>query len=269
MSDFYTLEQSNQDSQPIRLFDFLRGSDAWYYTNFPTAIAVNAHTYLPRAITRSTITMAGTVPKETIEIKLPFDDAMVVPMNTGSVGKVTTVTVWCAQASDLTLYQAEWLGRVAKTARDRTVATMTCEPVFSSLQRNGIPQPYQRTCRHAFGGKGCFVNLDSLKQTIPIVSVSARKDQVLLLIVGTAPNFIGGTFKSASGVTELVIGQSGSTVTLMRPIGSLAGGQSAEVCIGCDRSLGTCDTVHHNAGNFGAQPGIPFINPFTIQRSVF
>lgn len=264
---FDTLEKSRQDAQPVLLFDFLRGSDAWYYTNFPTALSARSHTYLPRAITRSTVTMGGTVPKDTIEIRLPYDDAMVAPLNAGTIGKVTTVTVWRTHADELTESQAEWLGRVAKTSRSSTVATLTCEPVFSSLQRHGIPQPYQRTCRHPYGGKGCFVNPEDYKSDLSVATVDGSK--VMLVIVGTAPNFVGGVLKAADGTSQMVIDQSGSLLTLMRPIPSIESGQNVTVYLGCDRSLGTCDSVFSNAGNFGGFPGIPLINPFTITRTVF
>lgn len=263
---FLSLEQSQQDAQPVLLFDFIRGADVWNYTNFPTTFTANGHPYTPKAISRSTITMGGTVPKDTIEIRLPYDDAVVAPMASGTIGKVTTVTVWRTHADDGANIQAEWLGRVAKTSRDKTVASLTCEPVFNSLQRNGIPQPYQRTCRHPYGGKGCFVNPELHMAYYNVTAVDRNKVTVMAISV----SLIGGTIlKAATGESATVIGQSGNVLTLMRPMASLAVGNTVKGYLGCDRSLGTCTTVFGNAGNFGGFPGIPLINPFTIMRSVF
>lgn len=263
---FDSLEKSQQDGQPILLFDFVRGSSSWYYTNFPEQLTALSHTYSPRAITRSTITMGGTVPKSTIEIRLPYDDAMVSPMNNGSLGKVTTVTVWRAHAGELTSYRAEWLGRVAKTSRDKLVTVLTCEPVFNSLQRIGLPQTYQRTCINPYGGKGCFVDPENHFYYYNVTAVNRNTVTVAAISI----SLIGGTIhKAATGESSTVIGQDGNVLTLWRPIASLAVGNTVKGYIGCDRSLGTCASVFGNAGNFKAWPGIPLINPFTIMRSVF
>jgi uncharacterized phage protein (TIGR02218 family) len=261
---FDSLEQSQQDSQPIDLFQFKQGSAAWRYTNYPKQILKIDFTWVPRAITRSTITKADTVPKDTIVVNLPFDDNLVPSLRLGILSKPTQVIIFRTQA-DVDFARVMWRGRVAKTIRNGPHAAITCEPIFGNLLRMGITQPYSRSCRHVFGGPGCFVDTDSYKVHAQVASVDGAKVQLLLL---TPPNFIGGTFVTAGGESRMVIAQSGSTVTLIRRV-SVAAADFVDVIPSCDRSLGTCDTVYHNAGNFGGFPGIPLINPFTVSRSVF
>lgn len=261
-----SLEQSQQDSQPVELYVFMQGSTPTRYTNAPAGFVFGGSSYSPRAITRSNVTCANTVPKDTIEIKLPYDDTLVQTLSTGMAFAPTTVTVARAQLAVADDSRIIWKGRVAKVGRNQQIATLTCEPVFSSLQRFGIYQPYQRLCRHVFGGKGCFVNRATYTTDMVVSSVSGAN----VVLTGTSlPNYIGGTLTTTGGDERMVIGQDGMTVTLMRPISSIVADDHVSMCLGCDRSIGTCNSTFGNAGNFGGFPGIPLINPFNIIRTVY
>lgn len=262
-----SLEWSQQDSSPVEFYSFGRGSDLWRYTNAPKDITWGGFLWSARAITRSNATCANTIPKDTIEVNLPYDDALVQSVASGMTYAPTTITIVRSQMAALEEGGRFFFkGRIAKVGRDQQISTLTCEPVFSSLARFGIYQPYQRMCRHVFGGNGCFVNLAALTTNVSVVTVSGANVGIMVL---SPPNYVGGTLKAADGSQRTVIAQSGATLTLMRPISSIAPGDHVDVCIGCDRSLHTCNTTHNNAGNFGGWAGIPLINPFTVTRSVF
>lgn len=265
MTTFAEIEQSQQDAQPIEMYEFIRGSTIWYYTNYPKDIAKGLVTWLARAITRSTITVASTLPRSTIELQLPFDDAMIAPVVQGTSSGRTSVTIYRGHLNG-TASIALWKGRIARIARNQTVASVTCEPVFNTLQRRALSPQYQRRCIHQFGGEGCWVDVDALKVSAPVSTVSGRAVSVILI---SPPNLVGGQLSTVGGASSMIVAQNGSALTIMRPIGTIAPGDTVVLQPGCDRSLGTCATVHNNAGNFGGFPGIPLINPFSLVRSAF
>jgi uncharacterized phage protein (TIGR02218 family) len=260
-------ELSHEDSAPVELYQFLQGSTYFRYTTSATTISALSQSWLPRAIQRSNIGQSGEMPKETLTVKLPVTDSLAATFIGYSPDAITTLTLYRTHGDDLTNYITYWKGRVATAKVSGNVVSLECEPVFSSLRRMGLYQTYQRTCRHALYGEGCRLDADDYAETATVTAVDGP---VLTITEASGWTFqvVGGTFKAPDGTIRMIVDHDGTSVTLMRPIKSLAaaiiadpGGFEATAYPGCDRSPTTCDEVFDNLANFGGFPGIPKVNP--------
>ena len=257
-------ELSVEDSAPILLFQFVQGGTTWRITNSATTIT-RTNPYYPAAITTSTFSQSGEMPRDTLTITLPISHSLSESFLGYSPDVITTVTVWRTHADDSATL-VYWKGRVANAKATATVVSLECEPIFSSLRRLGLSQTYQRTCRHALFGAGCMLDADDFDHAVTVTAVAGA----LLTITEAAAlgTLVGGTFKAPDGTIRMITKHDGTAVTLMRRIKSLdaaliaePAGFAATVYHGCDRSAKTCDETYANLANFGGFIGIPQTNP--------
>jgi uncharacterized phage protein (TIGR02218 family) len=258
-------ELSVQDSAPVMLYQFAQDETVFRYTSAASAITRLTYSWTPAALAVSNFVFTGEMPRDAISIKLPRDNALAVTFLGYSPDAVTTVTIYRTHADD-TDTQVYWKGRVSSAVVSRNEVTLDCEAIFSSLRRIGLRESYQRTCRHALFGSGCYVLASDWDQTATVTAIVGN-----VLTVTEADgmdDIVGGTFEAPDGTIRMITAHEGTSVTLLRPIRSLVTeleenptGFEAIIRRGCDHSIGTCQTVFDNAGNFGGFPGLPGSNP--------
>jgi len=240
---FDSLEVSQQDSAPVLCYQFVRGSDVWRYTALPAAFTALGSTWQPEAIESGAISSTGEVPKDAVNIKMPIGNAMVAALLAYTPDAVTTVTIFRTHYDDPTNGLAVWKGRILSVAASVAEVTLACEPVFTSLRRLGLRQVYQKKCRHALFSPGCGVNPNTYRHAVTVVGVSG----VTVTLSADPGNYIGGNINAPDGSLRMIVGQTGSILTIMRPVQSLAqsmvdnpGGFTAHVYPGCDRTTAMC-----------------------------
>ena len=270
---YASIDVSQQSSDPVLLFQFVRGATTWRYVAMPVAFTAMGYTWQPEVISvPDTIRSAGDVPKDAISITLPITNAMAAAFLAYAPDDVTTVTIFRTHYSDPTNGVALWKGRVLRSPTSIATISLDCENVFTSLRRMGLRQVYSRKCRHVLFGPGCNVDRDDFATSVTVTNVVANV-VTCAAITGT---FTGGNIKASDGTLRRIVGQAGAVLTLMRPVLSLIqdlaahpGGFSAVLYPGCDRSTTTCRTVFHNLGRFGGFPGINGINPMDGSSNAF
>ena len=75
--------------------------------------------------------------------------------------------------------------------------------------------------------------------------------------------YTGGMIVAPDGSARFITAHSGDTVTMARPLASLAGGQTVAIYPGCDHLKETCKNKFNNLDNFGGFPWIPAKNPYS------
>lgn len=261
-------EATEQDGAPTLLFLFTQGASSWALTNHATAITLLSRSWLPTAITATRFSQSGEMAKNLLTVKVPSTHSLALTFLGGSPDVVTSLTIYRAHLTDLageTL--VIWKGRVVRSAAAGRVVSLECEPVFSSLRRQGLTQTYSRACRHALFGAGCRLSAAAFEIAVNVISVSGVTigiDPVVGL-----PDLTGGTFEAPDGTVRMIVEHVGVILTLMRPIRSLAAemvahpaGFAASVYRGCDKSPQMCRDTFANLANFGGFPGIPPTNPW-------
>lgn len=261
-------EVTAEDGAPTLLFLFTQGSSTWRLTNHATALTLLSQSWLSAAITVSRICQSGEMAKNLMTVKLPSDHSLSATFLGGSPDVSTSLTIYRSHLTDLAAEAiVVWKGRVVRSMAAGRSVSLECEPVFSSLRRQGLTQTYSRTCRHALFGAGCRLAAASFAVAVNVVSVSGVT--VGIDVVPGLPDLTGGTFKAPDGTVRMIVRHVGVVLTLMRPIRSLAAemvehptGFAATVYRGCDKSPSTCRDTFANLANFGGFPGIPRVNPW-------
>jgi hypothetical protein len=254
---------SVQDGMPIYLFQFVQGATTYRYCALPVSVSYNGYTWLPGGVIPDKFTISNDIPKDVLSLKLPIDNPLATTFLGYAPDCITSVTVYHAQFDDLEAV-VYWKGRVSGSTASRTVVTLECEPVFSSLKRPGIRATYSRTCRHALFGRGC--NLVAADYAVSATATAVNRNLVTVPLAA-AVNYLGGTIKVPDGTVRTIMAQNGAVLTMMSRVKSLEAaiaaspsGVGVTIYTGCDHSIEACRT-RGNVGNFGGFVGIPLINP--------
>lgn len=256
-------EQSAQDSFAVWLVQAVQGSTTYRYTTIDETLSRSGSSWYASSIDIGDVSSSGLVPRDTLTLKLPYDLPLADTFLGGSPDKVTTITLFRTHYDD-TEVRTAWKGRVAGSQIDDKIVVLTCEPIFSSLQRVGPRRVWSRPCPfRLFESPGCNVN----EVTYSHALTATAGDGVVITVTGaSAYDFIRGTLKTADGVSRMIVDQDGNDVTLIRPHYALlaalgTGSQSVTLAIGCDRTIEDCRDKFNNLNCFGGQPAIPAVNP--------
>jgi uncharacterized phage protein (TIGR02218 family) len=273
---------SEQDSNPVLLYKFVRGATTWRYVALPQTFATYGETWTPAEISSAGIQSTGDVPKDPVTVTLPITNPMAAAFLAYAPDEVTAVTIFRTNYDDPTNKIVVFMGRVLSAPTSVATVTLTCENMGTSMRRMGLRQTYQRTCRHMLYGPGC--NVDKAAHALA-VNVSSVVGNVVQLSGGVAGSYVGGNIKASDGTLRMIVGQDGPIIggvyaspvlTLMRTVLALLtdysahpSGFTATIYPGCDKSTVTCRTKFANIGNFGGFPGITGVNPMNGTSNVF
>jgi hypothetical protein len=260
-------DESIQDSSPVLLYEFKRDPLIWRYAALPLDFVSQGHTWASATISPGKFSFSDEQLKAGLTIRLPITNPFAATFLGGSPEKVTTLTVFRTNYDD-TGFIVYWKGMVLSTSASVGILTLSCESVFSSLQRVGPRGVYSRQCQHSFGGLDCNVDLSPLAKSGSVTAVS-RTFITVEIIPGPSGSMVGGVMKAPDGTMRTIVDQSDSWhYVVSHKFQSLAVGNTAIVYPPCGHSIGDC-VANNNVGNYGGEQHIPGINPFTNTSSVF
>lgn len=276
---FESYEESRAKGQPVDLYFFKYGSaaNAYYaYTDAEQEVTFGGIVYRPITIKRANFTSSGTLDKTALKVNCPINTDISVLFSVYPPGQVVTLIIRQGHVNDPAQeYKVIWTGRVIQCERDGSEATLTCEPVATSMRRAGLRRNYQLTCPHVLYGAQCKAN--KLTATITIPAISLSQGTRITLNDGwsgsiSPAKYIGGMVEwaTANGPEQRTILQivDLKTLVLSGPTTGLSAGTNIDVSLGCNHQMGVgpqpdgdCGPLHNNIQNFGGQPWIPTANP--------
>ncbi len=258
---YFEKETSRQNGRPVELFQFTDGNQFWRYCTGDDPIVYLGNTYAPATIVRGATEASQEFGKSQMQVRIPADLPLAKFMTSQVPNNFIGVTLFRTHVGD-TEFITHWRGRVISSTWRNHECTLTCEPVFTGLQRAGLRALYQRPCRHAIYSPGCGVDkaLHALETTVD----TAVKNQVFVTAAAGFPSgyFTGGMLKTDEG-SRAIMQHIGHSLTLITPIAGLTGGREITLYPGCDHTFLTCKAKFDNGINFGGQPWLPQKNPFT------
>lgn len=258
---YLSRESSTQDGRPVELFQFGDGLQFWRYCTGDEMVPYLGNQYEPATIMRGGTEASQEFGKSQLQITVPHDLPIAQYLAAQVPNNFVSVTLFRVHLGDGE-YITHWRGRVISSAWRNHQCTITCEPVFTSLQRAGLRALYQRQCRHALYSTGCGVN----KATYGVAGTvdTAVQNQVFVTAAASfADNyFTGGMLKTAEG-SRVIVQHVGNSITLISPLPDMVGGKALTLYPGCDHTFDTCQAKFANAINFGGQPWLPKKNPFS------
>ena len=121
---------------------------------------------------------------------------------------------------------------------------------------------FQVTCPHALYGPLCRVNENSYR-VLGIVADMSNTTLQISAASGYASNYFKGGKLQCGDSMRMIIGHSGSLVTIVDGGSDIMVGSSVYLWPGCDRSMATCNSKFGNVANYGGLPFLPKKNPFS------
>jgi len=258
----YTVrEQSDYDGHPLELYLFAMGELIWLYTSADHEVTMVEDVYQPSSIERRGFTKGGDARKATMEITIAATNPLALQFRTGWLPSVMVVTVYRHHYQDGD-FSVLWKGRVTGCSWSGGEAKLTTESVFTLFQRAGLRRVYQVGCPHQLYGDLCRVDPDAFTFSSTVSEASGAVIGVSGADAFADDYFIGGMLQCGDDL-RMIIGKTGSSITLIDGIDGLDAGSNVDLWPGCDRTTTTCSGRFSNIENFGGLPFLPNKNPFS------
>lgn len=285
---FAASESSRSGGQPVSLFLFRYGpgvADYYAYTDheediiFDDGLGDGPKTYAAIPIQHSKITSSGNLDKSSLTVGFVEDADITDLFRSHPPSGIVTLIIRQGHVSDPdNQFLVKWSGRVLGFGIDgqSNETNLTCEPIATSLKRNGLRRHYQYACPHALYGDQCKANKAAASHTAVVLG---KAGSVITLSptwisAGLRDRFLGGSaeYLLPDGRKEyrtiIKVEASGAITLAVAPDG-LDVGESVTMVLGCRHIMEDCSTLHNNIQNFGGCPWIPTKNPIGIKNNYY
>lgn len=260
-----TIERSVEGGAPVELYEFTRGTVVSRFTSADADHTLGANSYTAAPLKRSQIESSVERARNAITVtcarNFPIADLFRVSPPTD----IITLTIRRVHRGD-TDAAVVWVGRVLNCSWDGAQATLSCEPVLSSMRRIGLRRKYQRQCPHVLYQQGpglCNVTRAAHSTTTTVTGISGT--QLTVNALASKPyggGFVEWTQPSGSVERRFITSFTGLQLKLSQAFQGIAIGNTVTVSPGCDHTQATCNSVYSNGANYGGFPFIPNKNPF-------
>lgn len=266
---FADKELSVDDGEPLELLMVSFLTTNYYFTTSESDHIHDGHTYLPMPFSHSRIAPAADVAKAQMTLRVPQDCPVGELFRVQSPPGVVTMTLFAKHAGEADV-KAIWKGRIVNAQWEEPWLSLTCESVFSSLQRLGIRRKYATQCPHPLYSLGhglCNVVRNDFKVDYVVTEISGNT-VTCALAAGQAINYFAGGYvtwvHATSGYDEMRMVKSSlsGAFELTAPPAGLVVGATISTYPGCDHLPTTCNSKFNNSLNYGGMPFLPTKNPF-------
>lgn len=260
-------ERSDDAGQPVELYTFHRDYLAWRFTSADRDEVVDVETFKAATIRRTAIEQGSEMNRSALKLTVPRAFPIAELYRIAPPTDAVTCIVQRRHAGDAELATV-WTGRVVNVAwsADGTQATITLEPVFTSLRRNGLRRTYGRLCPHVLYGPACRANREAFVVAAAVSGIAGAVITAPAWAARPVGYFDGGyvEWEVATGIFErrFISAHSDGNLTLASRPAGMALGALVRAYPGCDHTLNTCHTKFANVLNYGGTPFIPTKNPF-------
>jgi hypothetical protein len=231
------------------LYKFVEGSNVWTLTSSNVAESYLGDNYDPcKGLGRTEGQVKTSLERANIEVKMPLSHELAM-RNVRAVNEETvTLTVFSNENGD---YATEWKGRLVQVKPGKGEAILIFETIFTSLRRHGLGDKATRNCNRQHYGPLCrlLYELWAIAATCGVVNGST----VTVADAALQPDgwYNGGIIEGPDGSMRFIVSHVGTTLTLIRPLDSLANGVAIKIAPGCDRTKEICKTKFNNIANHG------------------
>lgn len=260
-------EQSVQGGAPVELYMFARNAKIWRYTSAEQDIADSSETWVSAPITRTAVETNTEQARNALKLTVPRNLEVAELFRHAPPTDVIAVTVFRFHRGEEEDAAVIWIGRLLNVSFEGASAILTCEPVSTSLKRQGLRRLSQKQCPLVLYQQGdgqCNVDREAHKIDTVITDASGVTVTVAALL---AKPYAGGwiEYEDADGNFErrFIRSFSGLVLTLNFPFNGLESATAVTVYPGCDHTMETCDGEYDNLPNYGGHPFTPQKNPFS------
>jgi uncharacterized phage protein (TIGR02218 family) len=135
-------------------------------------------------------------------------------------------------------------------------AKITCEPIYTSLERAGLRGMFKRLCRHALYDSSCSLNAAVFRDTATITSIVGSA--ITVVPMNRASGWYTGGFIEVGDVEKKMIrDHTNDELTLTGVTASLKAGVTINLYAGCAHDRNACLNKFNNFANYGGFEFIP------------
>lgn len=264
------IKESAANNEPIELFTFARGADAWYFTSHNVDVTRAGIVYRASLASRQgfkqseesedIMTVVRVATRHPLGQELMFNGLnnpqgpLFLSISLTDEGDTDTWNVFFGEATNL--------------SKNEAFVELTVNPSQNSMRRPMLRVVGGIQCNHVLYDSGCGVNMLDYEQDTVITQADGTR--VIVISVwpfDSVPTILRGGSLAAGFITigdnkwfieRNVLG----TLVLMTPMGSQYVGMDAKTYKGCSRLYSICQSRFNNTENFGGFPKWPITSPF-------
>lgn len=265
---YSVFDKSSANGQPVELLEIQYGEDDSQIvrtTSGDRDVTVAGKLYQAFTTSRDSFDDEGNPDDaKQLTIKVPRDHPFILAFDQGEFPGMVAVRIKRLHLNDQDLGTFNmWSGRLVGVSFEPPWMSLGCEKIATSLSRTGCRIRYMRQCPHTLYMPRCWVNKQAFKATSTVLNLSANKAEVTLSwLLSQQPGYYVGGILELGGASRFIIAQNGYTLTLSRPLLTLAANAKVDIYPGCDRLAATCNSKFNNLDNYGGFDYIPPKGPF-------
>lgn len=262
------IEASVEDGQPMRCYEFQRGTLRWRYTSADRDVTINNMLFRGNVgISDEGMQFTGDPKADALTIIMP--SYLEIPLMYRVIAPADTiyVVVWDAHFGQPT-GEVAWTGIVTgHSSVTEDLSHITCESIVSSLEIPGLRLGWQRSCPFTlYDPETCRLN----KADYEVVAQIADKDGATIHSA-RAGDFSDGYFSGGFVEWEIEAGlrerrgvqsHTGTQLLLLGGTYGIEVGSSVFIFPGCFRTAVICSNKFDNILNYGGIPHLEGRSPF-------
>jgi len=271
-------EISNQDGQPVSLYEFKWGNTFWRYTSAdrPQTIqqtvngVLTSVTYAPIAISDDGMVQGGSQNND-LTVTAQNDIELVELFRSTPPAGSIWLTVRRRHASDpATEFFVYWIGTVANVKKGGAVeAKIIGKSLLASFKRSGLRLAWTRNCPHMLYDSQCRADPADFEVEAEIIALGTDGSITVDAAGGHPAGYFDGGYLqwvvNGDGTTDqrgIESSVNGTTFVIFGSTDRLEVGMAVKLYPGCDLTGATCQAKFDNLVNYGGFEQMTGENPF-------
>ncbi|OTQ49348.1 phage BR0599 family protein [Gilliamella apis] len=260
-------EYSTNNGKPLTLYEFVHNEQKYYrYTNADRDVEFNNVIWFSEAISNTGLSIGS---GNNLEITLPSNNDVVRLFRGVPPTKPVVIRMYQLHESSND-FKVIWIGKIQEVKRESIEkAKLITASVASSFERNGLRLTYGRSCPYALYDHNCRIRQENYKTSnIEIMALDGAN--ITVNLSGFNSGYFSGGYMEfyIDGIQELrgLKVHENNTIGILGGTQGLSKGMRINLYPGCDKTIRTCNEKFNNHLNYGGQPHIPGVSPFTIVK---
>ncbi len=261
------MDASVEGGDVREIYTFSIAAGTFLLTQHSEDVVYDSLTYVATpGLTRGDVFVSDLTQHREITVTLPRNHPVVlalipIPSRTARVSIVQLHTNATTAASDRSQV---WYGEIAALDISTDEVQLTIPGAIDVVFDVDLPiLRAQRTCQHQLYSAGCTVPRSGSNVKTPTVVSASGLEIVCSSLASWADQTArgGDVVRASDGERRTILDQTGATLIVDVPFGTLAPGDSLSVAKGCNKQVSTCRGTFLNIRNFGNHPLLPLRNP--------
>ena len=271
MTDFEVAHESEEDSTPVYLYEFIVGSARFRHTSGARTYSVGGFDYVPYAgIVHTAVHNSGEDAKNNCVVTVGYDHELASWLRQFIPTQTITLIIKSYEVGKTTTY-FEFQGAYMKYVAKYPQFKMTFFPLDYTLNQGALQKSYALNCQHSQYDALCGL-FPAMFLTSGVISSYTQADNIIsmspLNLDDVAPNYYVGGYVELDGQygkeRAWIVGQTTFTLEVDRRMQSLAAGAAIDIIPSCKGSFLSCSdpALFNNKTRYLGAPHADKVNPF-------